>query len=105
MWVFTNKGFVSIVQHNTKKNTFIVRARFEEHIKNLFPDANVLKTPDADYRFRAFISKQIVSKVIASNIDNIDYGNFKNSIDSRPYHDACINVWGDMYRAQQRFYD
>ncbi|HQG51842.1 MAG TPA: hypothetical protein PKZ95_10710 [Syntrophorhabdaceae bacterium] len=82
-----------------------MRARFKEHIKNLFPNIEVHESPDSDYRFRAFIPRRIVSRIIARNVDNIDYGNFKNSIDNRPYHDACLNVWGCMYKAQQRLYD
>jgi hypothetical protein len=101
MWVFTDKGFVSIVEHREDPETLVVRSRFAGHIRNLFPGAKVIKTPDADYLYRAFLPRQAVKEKLAESVQDIDYPNFKNSIDESPYHEACKDVWSALYRHQR----
>jgi len=102
MWVFTNRGFVSIVENRGDPKTMVVRSRFAGHIKNLFPKAKVLKTPQADYLYRAFIPRPLVVDKLSEAIEEIDYPNFKNSIGDDRYHDACMDVWSTLYRHQKR---
>lgn len=100
MWIFTNQGFISAVADFNKRGNLLVRARVKEHLTHLFPDAAVLKTTDADYLYRASIPQAEVAKVVAEQVQAIDYTNFKKSIPDDEYHAACSGVWHVMYRYQ-----
>jgi hypothetical protein len=102
MWVFTNRGFLSIVEHRDDPETMVVRSRFAGHIKNLFPRAKVMRTPEADYLYRAFIPREKVTEAMSRFAEDIHYPNFKNSISDDRYHDACMDVWSALYRHQRR---
>ena len=101
MWIFTNKGFLSIIQDWDNPGVMIIRARFPGHIKALFPDAKVKKTPERDYRYRAFIPREEVAERVKNLAEDIDYSNFKDSVRDPEYHHACTGVWSVMYRAQR----
>jgi hypothetical protein len=84
MWIFCRDGFLSIVQHWEKPDILIVRSRFKGHIQRIFGDVAVVEEETGtDYEYRAFLSKELVSKVIADAINDIDYGNFKNELGSK----------------------
>ena len=100
MWIFSQMGFISIVQHIDKSNILIVRSRFRGHIERIFPNAHVLEDPNRDYRFRAELPAKEVSKVIAGLVSEIDYDNFKNSLDvnDQGYLNCCIDVYHSVLR-------
>ena len=100
MWVFTNKAFLSIVADRNDPDRLLVRARFSDDINAVFPDANVQETPDADYRFRAFISRNVVAANLVDSIIQIDYPNFKGSVLQNWRHDLYMKVWPIMFSAQ-----
>ncbi|MGE3550054.1 MAG: hypothetical protein AB7I29_09190 [Geobacter sp.] len=105
MWVFTNKGFVSIVQHYQDPDTLLVRARKRQHLEALFPGYEVQETlTGKDYWYRVFTRRGDVARIIADQVQGIDYGNYKGSIppSEQAYHDACSAVWGVMYDYQRR---
>lgn len=58
MWVCFNDGFISAVADRNNAERVVVRSRRPEILKNLFGDAGVLRTPNADYRYRVFAKKQ-----------------------------------------------
>jgi hypothetical protein len=102
MWIFTNQAFLSIVSKDCDDSELLVRARREGDIQKVFPKAHVEKTVGVDYLYRARIDRMEVAAVIAKNIDEIDYSNFKGSI---PYTDkglsnACSSVWHVMAKLQ-----
>ena len=101
MWLFTSDGFVSIVadKDNTRGDRLLVRARDKMHITNVFPDAEVFSKQPSDYQWRAWVSREDVEDAIARQVQGLDYTNFKDSIVDDKYHDACLDVWGAMYRA------
>lgn len=110
MWIFMNDAFLSVINPpaGTKGDKLLVRARNKGDIERVFgPKTKVTQTPKRDYLFRALIDRTEVAKVIAHQIANIDYGNFKDSIpDQREfdnYHKACGQVWASMlsYQIQQ----
>jgi len=103
MWIFTNKGFVSIVEKDCNPGELLVRARRKQDILKIFPDAKVSSTPKADYAFRARISRQKIEKVIADQINGIDYDNFKNSISDNHLHSVCSRVWNAAYSLDERY--
>lgn len=103
MWIFTNKGFLSIVAHRAKEDFLLVRAREPGVIEAFWPKAKVKETPNADYRYRASIEAEFVADVLGAEIfEEIDYDNFKDSIpaEKQEYHDACMSVWWVMKNLQ-----
>lgn len=96
MWVFLNDAFLSIVQLRGSDDLLLVRARKEGHIEAVFGDVEVIRTPERDYLYRAFVSRKSVADVIAQRLMKVDYGNFKDSISDENYHDACAEVWRVM---------
>lgn len=105
MWVFTNDAFLSIVRHRDEPENMMVRARLEGDIEKVFPEAEVLETPDADYRFRAVIPRWLVATRMAAEVGDIDYTNFKNSVakdaPGRARHDVYLQIWSVMMGAQR----
>jgi hypothetical protein len=116
MWVFTNKGFFSIVEDRNDSTKLLVRSRIKGDLERVFGDeieeagAWVTETPKADYRFRVFLPKEMVVAQIAREVSEIDYGNFKNSFAGNAdlpsplraimkYH--MSDVWSAMWAAQK----
>jgi hypothetical protein len=104
MWIFTRNGFISIVEHREDSELLLVRARRHQHLKAILPGYQVHETPHADYRYRVEVEKEHLSKVLAEAVLNIEYDNFKNSIEDHWYHDACTGVWTVMHRIQPGSY-
>jgi len=96
MWLFTSRGFVSVVQDRDNNDNLLVRARVRDHLQALLPQAIVTETLDSDYRYRVNVKKKIVAKLFADQVDAICYPNFKDSIVDPDYHSACLKVWGVM---------
>ena len=101
MWLFTNSGFVSIVADRDTKSNLLVRGRLEGDIQSMFPRAKVIKTPHADYLFRASIPRQLVAKTIAKRINDVQYDNFKDSVSDPDLHESYLEVWATMRRMQE----
>lgn len=94
MWVYTRKGFLSIVAHDDDPmGGLLVRARLPGHIEALFPEAKVLETRDADYRFRSTIPAGRVAEVLHDEVTSIDYPNFKDSVEDGDYHEMLPPAW------------
>jgi hypothetical protein len=104
MWVVLNKAFLSIVADRDDPNRLLVRSRFRDDITAVFPDAKVTETPDADYRFRAFLPRDVVSSALAATVGKIDYPNFKGSVLQQWRHDVYLKIWRILYDAQNLLY-
>jgi hypothetical protein len=100
MWICLNKAFLSVVQNRDVPNTLLVRARVAGHIQQVFPEAKVFTDSKADYLYRAFIGRKAVAQAVAATVENIDYDNFKDSVDDDRLHVAYMNVWGVMEKLQ-----
>lgn len=103
MWIQLNNSFLSIVQNRDNDSELLVRARVKGDIEKIFLEANVFEDVKADYKYRAFIPKQIVAKVIKEKISAINYDNFKNTI---PKNDLArihsySNVWLELKKLQK----
>ena len=86
MWIFTNRGFLSIVEDKDDPHRLLVRARYKGDIEAHFSwrtfdtsQLNVVETSEADYRFRVSLPRETVSAQIHSFVNGIDYPNFKDS--------------------------
>lgn len=111
MWIFLNDAFLSIVQPRPSdvpkalagRDVLLVRARKRGDLERAFGKVRVSHTPARDYRFRAFVSRERVAKVLTRRLLAIDYTNFKGSVAHDARHDAYQRVWGVMHDFQQDY--
>ena len=117
MWVFTTKGFFSIVVHKKDPNRVVIRARVRrdiESIKMLFEElgfevSDVEENVSSDYRYRIFANRIDWASVMTQLITDVGYTNFKNAVyetdslalrDKR--HEAYLDIWAIMHELQFR---
>lgn len=79
-----------------------IRARMKGDIEAVFPGADVIETPKADYRYRTSVARERVAEAVSRMVREIDYDNFKNSVDDADRRDDYIKVWEVMWQAQRR---
>ena len=103
MWLFTSNSFVSVVadRDDTQSSRLLVRARIKGDIDQLFPDAEVMETPLADYRYRAWIERQAVSNAFTKQVEGLTYTNFKNSVKDKERQKPLMHVWQAMFDHQE----
>ena len=101
MWIAHSSGiggWLSIVSHKTQPECLMVRARAEEHITSLWPDAEIY-TPEGrhDYQYRANITREEVARVITEYIiSEITYPDFKSSVKGSYEKKAFNDIWEVM---------
>jgi hypothetical protein len=84
MWIFTKDGFFSVVRHFDNKSRLVIRARSKDDILRL---AKILRIKafrskkGSDYPFRLFCSKSEWVAYLVKEANEIDYTNFKETID------------------------
>ena len=88
MWLFTQHGFYSITRSRTEPDKTQVRARTRRDLENLQTltgnTAHILKTLNADYRWRIIITPGESERIVTLLTRDIDYPNFKASVAMRP---------------------
>ena len=99
MWVFTQGGLLSAVEHKGDKDLVCVRARRKEHLQYHFPLLDPIHKPDADYHWRVVVPKDHFATVVAAAAMDIDYSNFKESLSDELYQ-VYTNVWAAALRLQ-----
>jgi hypothetical protein len=108
MWIMTQHGFYSIVASREQKG-FLIRSRELQDIENALDiigdeDLHVVRTPQADYRFRLIVSKEQLQRFMQHILSHIDYPNFKERIhkkkDQKNKEEAYLAVWATMYQLQ-----
>ena len=87
MWIFTQDGYISVVQHfnPTPGAELLMRSRSAGHLYDLLclvlteeeVDDRVLVTPDHDYPYRILVSRELFGQVVAASMARLDYSNFK----------------------------
>lgn len=107
MWIFTQDGFISVVDNNQVEGKLTVRARDKESLELLagITGQEIVELPNRDYEYRVYVTREELTAFMASHIDALDYGNFKNRIWSSrgdTYHDACSDVWGAMLQVSDK---
>jgi len=98
MWIFTNKGFISVVQ-SPKEDLLVVRSRSKEHLRNLFGDSIISSTPERDYQYRTLIERNHFQEEMKKHFDEITYHNFKDSVKEKVYKEACSEIWSTLFIA------
>lgn len=106
MWIFMNDAMLSIVEDRDNPDRLLVRARLRGDIKKVFPKAKMFMDLKADYIYRAYIPRVEVAAAIASRIDAIDYGNFKDSIakKEKTRKDWYSSVWQVGFNIQEMIF-
>lgn len=107
MWMVTKDGFYSVVQDRGDPDRLVVRGRWKKHLKvlkDLLPGSRILVTPEADYPYRMFVSREDWEKVLkVVAVDGIDYPNFKNEAHSRHGFEGWASIlneiWSLVWRA------
>jgi hypothetical protein len=101
MWLCFPSAFLSIVHKPPcGPGELLVRARRPGDIESVFPKAKVVRSTDTDYLYRAVIRKVDVSRALAKAADDIDYPNFKNTVQDTGLHEAYFEVWASMAKVQ-----
>lgn len=103
MWIFTSKGFISIVPYPDDTEIFMVRARRREHLRSLFPGEELYKVSATKYWFRMFLPRQQVIDKIAKEMKAIQYPTFRLSLEDADYYDVCDRVAYDTELLQSPF--
>ena len=102
MWFCMNDGFMSVVADKNDPARLMVRARRKSDLLNIFgPDAEIVETPDADYRWRVFVGRAEFKALIDARIDGIQYTNFKNSVKDHDLHELYSDFW-QLHRGYQK---
>ena len=114
MWIYTQNGFISVVQNIDAKpgRELLVRSRMRTHLVGLLGQVMdksmveelVLETPANDYPFRAFVSRELLTALVVRQLGSIDYPNFKG---------RCLGTLGhkqemvlmDVWEASRRFHE
>jgi hypothetical protein len=129
MWLFTEDGFFSIVQHDQDEELLHVRARLREDLERFLrrayrnamedlgqPDPEIEKainsireTPGADYRVRVDLPRFVVAGMILDAVLDMGYCSSKARIGSlredsarAERSHAYLEVWSTMARFQDR---
>lgn len=103
MWICLNNAFYSIVNYSEGKGpNLLVRARFKGDINRTFPEVEEKHLPGRDYAWRAEVSRERVAKAMHDAVMNINYPNFKDSVEENWRHDVYAELWSVLYNAQHR---
>jgi hypothetical protein len=101
LWIQFNNAFLSIVENRENTTESLVRARVKGDIEKVFPEADVFEDNNADYKYRAFISKAIVAEKIMLKVTEINYDNFKNSVKEIERKKVYSNIWAELRKFQK----
>ena len=105
MWLFTDKGFYSVVTTDDGGD-FMIRGRVRRDLEALLPllepfsrGREVLESRQADYRYRLVVDADEWVAVAAELAAGIDYANFKSRIaEIDPARaDAYHEIWEVHY--------
>ena len=103
MWIFSKDGFLSIVEHRNNPNMLVVRARVEGDIERYWPEQRIWITPDADYLYRAVITKERAAAVLWKMVKEIDYDKFKPAVTDHRRSRWYLKVWEILDHMQHSF--
>lgn len=103
MWVCLNNAFVSAVESDSDPSVLKVRARNKQHLEVLFPGKKIHSSKDTDYAYRVFVGRKAFAKLIAEKAMEIDYTNFKDSVEDKKLHDLYADFWQLHWRYQHKW--
>ena len=101
MWIMLYDCFFSIVKRDCADDELMVRARRKGDIEKIWKNTKVTRYTKSDYLYRAAIKKVDVVAAISTEIEDIDYDNFKNAVKDIPYHRALNHIWTELSMLQE----
>jgi hypothetical protein len=101
MWIAFNDGFISAVQDRKEKDGLVIRARRREHLERIFPKLEIFTGLGTDYKYRIFIKKTEFATLLAERAGEIDYTNFKSSVEDEDLHRLYNRFWRLHYEFQR----
>lgn len=98
MWIFTQTGFVSAVQHRSDSGALIVRSRDRQSLVDLaaLGGLEILVGAGSDYPLRVICPRSVFGTWVQTQLDHLEYGNFKAQVaQTRGYEFAAVlaGVW------------
>jgi hypothetical protein len=105
MWLFTETGFVSVVQDPQDKNKMVVRSRDKVSLEPLVASyaTKVIELKNRDYPYRVFLTRQQFVDWLVELGETLEYTNYKTRAGqtrghdfTRPLHD----VWSTMLQLE-----
>lgn len=100
MWIMLYDCFFSIVSKDCGPDELMVRTRRPGDIEKVFKGYTATEYTQSDYHYRCAIPKSVVKEAIMTEIEDIDYSNFKNQVKDHELHNAYLSVWTTMARLQ-----
>jgi len=112
MWLQTNIGFFSVVEHRENPDLVLIRARAREDLENLceqaaeaaegFDDRFIIEDRLADYQWRLIAPRDAWVQVLTNLTNDIDYDNFKTAVGEKNKDRASLylNIWTILRRIQ-----
>ncbi len=105
----TNVGYVSVVDKKRTDKNLTMRSRDRDSIRLLMDtighfDAEITEGGGTDYPYRIVLSREELKAILASQVDQLDYYNFKTEatrIRGRKYHDFLMNVWTESLKFER----
>ncbi len=105
MWLITNFGYFSVVEKpgDRTDGQLTVRARVRDDLEALrtryLPDLGPIQADaGTDYKYRARVSRNALANAAARIVADIDYGNFKSSVQQQQGSDR-YHVYGQVWSA------
>lgn len=93
MNIITKFGLVSVVLGMDQgESKYAVRSSNPEAIAN-FTNKTVIETPEADYQYRVYLTREEFDSFLEQQTNTVDYSNFKNSIEDDNVHKLVYEVW------------
>lgn len=101
MWIFTQDGFISTVDNKEVAGKLTVRARDKRSLAFLADITNqdIKQVTGRDYPYRVYVTKAEFTEFLASHVESLDYGNFKDqvyNVRGEEFAHACAHVWEAM---------
>lgn len=104
MWLFTQRGFFSIVQHKGNPAVLIVKARVKGDIEKYWPEAVIERNEEFDYLYRTNLPREAVEPVILQIVKDINYDSFKGSLEDKRRYAWYVRVWETLCMMQTVFW-
>ena len=102
MWICFNDAFLSAVEDRNNSDYLYIRARRREHLEAHFKPDEIIEMAGSDYAYRVHVTKKRYADYVRDMIMNIDYDNFKNSVDDAELHTFYNRIWFEGLYMQER---
>lgn len=112
MWVFTQHGFISVVESRIDPTVVMARSRDRKSLEHFLEvteldptDHPVVESAGTDYPYRVICKREDVAAFLSSSAMAIDYPSFKTQVGyNRGYlwHDVLMSIWGKVHGLSDR---